>query len=1058
MRLTRGGAPAASRPASLVILVAIASWALNAGQVGARADRPDIAKALAELGSAEGEASARRLSGRLSLSSRWRPLVTNSTATPIGDAVSLVSFAAAVARLQNLLENDASAEALHARGVMNLLLVKDRLAYQELATAATMVPNRIDFQNDLAVASIALSGIEGAEQALSTGLEAVQIARGLAPESAGVAWNLAILSELAGLRDGARAAWSQTVELETDSAWKEEAKLSLARVSEPTLAEAWSRNEKGFVEAVGRGDFAAVSRLAAIWPLRAVEYLEDTLPESWAKNVISGDAAAAARTEEELGVLAEALRNAPMAALAVDSALDLRRGAGGKDRHDLAQALLSLNEGRRACAISEGQRGELLLRGAQELFERLSDRRQFAVKLQIGLCEYQQLRYERAIADLTALRESLAAGRYAALQARSLWLSGLANSVLARSAKAIADYSVARATYESLGAQDLAGVIDYLLADILRFTGDSKGAWLHLLRGVRAVYQSGDARRAYSALDSMAQACSGDSQEHAALLFRDAVLALQSQGGDAAAHTHALVRRGETLSRLGRTEEALRDFSEAERELLRIKEAPARDRWRAELLELRAEVEILTAPSKALEHLIEAEPLFQHGDRYRLIESLTLRARARAAIGQLDGGKADLFQAVREAEAVAGALVDRQGRSEFVEHTRELWEALTLAGEKSEPGSGFAVMERARCLVKGNAAACREGDRRALVQASLPKRTTLLSFAVFADETLVWIVRTQSTEVRRLGVGREEVVRQVRLLREAMLSGACTRPTHDCGGLLGDTLLAKVVPALERGETLAILPDAALAGVPFGALSPSVLGSTVGEQFYTVIVAEASLRRLPASLPGERALVIGDPEGAGESVTPIESLPGARREAQLVGELYPGATVLVGKGATVGAVRSAIATSSLVHFATHAVAAEERVGSASLMLAPAGESAGVLTADDIRALPLRSCRFVVLAACSSGHEPAGEHGWSLARAFVEAGAPLVVATLWNIDDGQAGPLLLRLHREYAQDARPGVALARAIRAASRGELESPVSFTTWASFQTYAAAWSDREH
>ena len=75
----------------------------------------------------------------------------------------------------------------------------------------------------------------------------------------------------------------------------------------------------------------------------------------------------------------------------------------------------------------------------------------------------------------------------------------------------------------------------------------------------------------------------------------------------------------------------------------------------------------------------------------------------------------------------------------------------------------------------------------------------------------------------------------------------------------------------------------------------------------------------------------------------------------------------------------------------------------------------------------RHTRVVVLAACSSarGEERAGEGGISVARAFLAAGVPNVIATLWPIDDAAAADFFPRVHRHLAA----GVAPAEALRAA-----------------------------
>jgi CHAT domain-containing protein len=114
----------------------------------------------------------------------------------------------------------------------------------------------------------------------------------------------------------------------------------------------------------------------------------------------------------------------------------------------------------------------------------------------------------------------------------------------------------------------------------------------------------------------------------------------------------------------------------------------------------------------------------------------------------------------------------------------------------------------------------------------------------------------------------------------------------------------------------------------------------------------------------------------------------------------------------------------VIHFVGHAVF-DERFHSALLTMQRDG-SDGRLDVHEIAAMRLRRTRVVVLAACSTGRgeERAGEGNISLARAFLAAGVPSVVATLWPIDEGTATEFFSTLHRYIAEGLPPTEALRR----------------------------------
>ena len=78
---------------------------------------------------------------------------------------------------------------------------------------------------------------------------------------------------------------------------------------------------------------------------------------------------------------------------------------------------------------------------------------------------------------------------------------------------------------------------------------------------------------------------------------------------------------------------------------------------------------------------------------------------------------------------------------------------------------------------------------------------------------------------------------------------------------------------------------------------------------------------------------------------------------------YANPTVLEGRMATRAALESALARSTVVHFAGHAVFDDERPERSHLVLAATGElGAGRITAAELAALDLRHVRVVVLSA------------------------------------------------------------------------------------------------
>ena len=158
----------------------------------------------------------------------------------------------------------------------------------------------------------------------------------------------------------------------------------------------------------------------------------------------------------------------------------------------------------------------------------------------------------------------------------------------------------------------------------------------------------------------------------------------------------------------------------------------------------------------------------------------------------------------------------------------------------------------------------------------------------------------------------------------------------------------------------------------------------------------------------------------------------AAQEARAVARRYVNSTLLLSDEATKTNVLRFFPGADVVHMAGHAIANPAFPAQAHLVLATDDQSQryGRLDARGDRCVAAQSTRLVVLSACSSAAGPValGEGVLGLGRAFLAAGVPVVVASLWPVDDRPTRVLLEHFHTALAEnDSDP----ARALRAAQR---------------------------
>jgi tetratricopeptide (TPR) repeat protein len=226
----------------------------------------------------------------------------------------------------------------------------------------------------------------------------------------------------------------------------------------------------------------------------------------------------------------------------------------------------------------------------------------------------------------------------------------------------------------------------------------------------------------------------------------------------------------------------------------------------------------------------------------------------------------------------------------------------------------------------------------------------------------------------------------------------------DAGRRLDALLLGAARDQLGDGPVV-VVPPGRLNAVPW-ALLPSLRDRAVS-------VAPSARAWLRASQPGpfgdDRTVLVAGP-----------GLGAARAEVRTLARQYRDATVLGEGTATTARVLAAIDGAGLAHIAAHG-----RFRADSPMFSSLRLDDGPMTVHDVQRLR-RAPRLLILPSCESGLlAPAGaDELLGLASALLPLGTASIVASVAQVNDDAAAPLMLALHRRLqASGQRPGAVAA-----------------------------------
>lgn len=375
-------------------------------------------------------------------------------------------------------------------------------------------------------------------------------------------------------------------------------------------------------------------------------------------------------------------------------------------------------------------------------------------------------------------------------------------------------------------------------------------------------------------------------------------------------------------------------------------------------------------------------------------------------------------------------------------------------------------------------------------QRTLDNQLLILSYSLGEQESFLFAVSHNGHMVAPLKASSAEIRVRVKKLIAAMTDR--NNPSVDeyrrQAARLYQLLIRPAGKMLVGKRELIIIADDALHRLPFEALlgSPSAKAAAItssNPRRWPYLVGQFAISYAPSvsawaslkdyhketSAPQKAFIAYADPNynrqgqrpndpiiasvtrGVGGAQLKLARLPYSRYEVEEIARLFGEgeAKLYLDDEASEENVKAEgrLSRYRIVHFSVHGLINKTHPRLSGIMLAPSKAGDGLLSAYEIFNLKLNA-ELVTLSACETGlgKEVKGEGIMGLMRAFMYAGTPSVMVTLWKVDDKSAADLMIGFYKYWQGGGKGKLSKAEALRRAQLDAIKQGSLPYYWAPF------------
>lgn len=1000
--------------------------------------------------------SFRPIEGRLAGGFAYAPLSEGRSDLTMAEIRELRRFASSIERqsLRNRLAD---------RALLALFEGDPSSAVPYIERALVREPKNAWLLSDLSAAYLALAEKEAKPLYYIKALSAADRASDYKPTLAEALFNRAVALEKLHLMNQARRAWGAYSVHSQEDRWSEEAISRWASLGGEDPAAIWGAQWDQLLRRIQADDYHATFTLAGKNPRQVGLFLEEK-----ALRHISGNSSvsvAARKTYEPIVIELKASTGDPF----WEDVLAAMARASGRSL-DYSSAYSSYLEGKKFYRQGDYEQAANQFEQAYQRFRNSEDPFRWRAYFWLG-CSLLTLDRGKSLEIFASTEGAAKSKGYLSLAGESLWMSGLARFLEGDPARSREAYRSALEIFRRIGDHEgLASIYD-LLSETLDYQGSEEDAWLYRYKALKEASRGSQAETLYRLHTLSGVSAFRLGEPRAALHFQKEAVQDSLLLDSPVALSSSFFWKSRFAYRAGIKEEAADAVEKAEYAALQIVSGVARKRALADVLLAKAEqcasprtrLELLT---RALDNSESSNYLFTR------LEILLARARVFRALRRLEEAELDLERGIELVESWRSRTEDVRLRTSFLDAVSSLFaDMISLQIDRGLPSEAFEYAQRARARgllewlnqmpsVSSWSPTPSKGSSTELWAADfrrIPEGVVVITYLSINDRVLIWLSDQQGIRQFRAVFASDSLWLRLRQGRKVRFDDPVSARK------LYSMLIEPVRSKIPAHATIVFDCDEITGKIPFALLRDPSTGRYLIEDHAVMttrslaVYLECVQRFLKwQSRVGGKAFIVGDPSFLKEKGLTLKPLPGAAREALKIADIYESRELVGGQEATVSRFIDASRSAIMIHFAGHTRVNWRAPLWSHLVLAHDPERAAPshLYAYQIHRLELSHRPIVVLSSCSSGEGPGSpsEGAESLAKAFLAAGASMVVASLWGIKDGSAEELMTSFHRKLQATGDPIASLREAqLEALHSSDLEQNQP-EIWGAFQAFGGA------